>query len=212
MRRRRQLARRAAEMARCASKGGGLMPTPSRDFVPAADSLSCADKKVSKETAPVPSPLRFAAGSPAMLERRGSRRTRFATRRSDSCASRLLQGGAPQQPNSQQPNPKAGWCRLFTHTPFEPAEERRTSSPFAKRTSRIDSRRLFEQSVATRVRRAGLKAEHHREARCEAKGRAVRGRLFAFFLVAQKEGRPPGRTPGMGLTPNTTSTEAPQCL
>jgi hypothetical protein len=188
---------------------------PSRDFVPAADSPSCANKKVSKEIAPVPSPLRCAAGSPAMLGRRGSRRTRFATLRSDicaksvnevrfahaspSCASRLLQGGAPKQPNSQQPSPKAGSRRRFIHPPFESAEERRTSSPRAQHASTSDSRRLFEQSVAARVRRAGLKAEHRRAARCEAKGRAVRGRLFAYFLVAQKVGRPPGRTPGMGL-------------
>ena len=209
---------------RWASRCCSLVARPSREFAPAGDLLSCADKKVGKETAPVPSPLRCAAGSPAMLATRGSRRTRFATLRSNSCAksvhevrfahasrccaSRLLQGGAPEQPNSQQPNPKAGCRRLFIHPPSEPAEERRTSSPFAKRTSRTDSRRLFERSVAKRVRRAGLKAEHHRAARCEAKGRAVRGRLFAYFLVAQKVGRPPGRTPGMGLPQQPSATDA----
>ncbi len=35
-----------------------MMARPSRDFVPAADSLSCAHKKVSKESAPAKPPLR----------------------------------------------------------------------------------------------------------------------------------------------------------
>ena len=193
----------------------GQCPGPCREFAPAGDLLSCADKKVGKETAPVPSPLRFAAGSPAMLATRGSRRTRFATRRSNSraksvdevrfahapgcCASRLLQGGAPEQPNSQQRRPKVGSRRLFNHPPSEPAEQRKGLRACAKRTSSTDFARLFERSVAKRVPRGPSRPEQRRAARSEAEGRAVRGRLFAFFLVAQKEGRPPGRRPGMGL-------------
>ena len=198
--------------------GSGLVVRPSREFAPAGDLLSCVDKKVGKETTPEKPPTRGAGGCSAMLENRGPRKTPFATLRSNSCAesvveacfarasvfcaSRRFQRGAPEtaeQPNSQQPNAPSGWRRLFLHSPFESAEERRTSSPRAQHASRTDSRRLFEQSVAARVRRAGLKSEHRREPRCEAEGRAVRGRLFAFFLVAQKEGRPPGRIPGMGL-------------
>ena len=157
-----------------------LLARTSRDFVPAADSLSWAPKKVSKETARVPSPS-------------ASLRV--------PCDARLLQRGAPelQQPNNQQPSPQAGWRRLFIHPPFESAEERRTLRPRAQRASLTDSAQLFERSVAKRVLRGASRSEHHRAARCEAKGRAVRGRLFAFVLVAQKVGRPPGRNPGMGL-------------
>ncbi len=191
----------------------GLVARPSRDFVPAADLLSCADKKVSKETAPVPSPLRCAAGSPVLLGRRGSRGTRFATLRSDSraksahearcarastpCDARLLQRGAPEPPNSQ--TRKSDVTGLFNHPPFEPAEERSGLQPRAQHASSTDSAQLFDQSVAAGVLRGVARREHRRAARCAAKGRADRGRLFAFFLVAQKEGRPPGRRPGTGL-------------
>jgi hypothetical protein len=230
MRRRRARARPAADMRFIALAGGCLTPRPSREFAPAGDLLSCADKKVGKETGPVPSPLRCATGSPAMLGARGPRRTPFATLRSDSCAesvdearcarasgscaSRLLQRGAPEQPTArnQQPSPQAGWRRLFIHPPFEPAEERRTLRPRAQLASRTDSAQLFDRSVAEGVLRGASRSEHRRAARCEAKGRAVRGRLFAFFLVAQKEDRPPGRHPGMGLASNTNLSEASQCL
>ncbi len=223
-----QPAQPAADMGSIAFGEGWLTPRPSRDFAPAADSLSCADKKVSKETAPVPSPLRFAAVSPAMLELRGraelpslrsaqtpaleSVHEACCARASEFCASRLLQRGVPEQPNSQQPSPKAGWRRLFNHPPFELAEERRTLRPRAQLASRTDSAQLFDRSVAEGVLRGASRSEHRRAPRCEAKGRAVRGRLFAFFLVAQKEGRPPGRRPGMCRTTNTTATEAIQCL
>jgi hypothetical protein len=135
--------------------------------------------------------------------------------------------------NSQQPNAATERCRLFLHPPFEPAEERRTLRPCAQRTSWTDSAQLSDRSVAEGVLRAAsrsdvlspdtrqslrtalclTKAMAHagamarREPRCEAKGRAVRGRLFAYFLVAQKTagfgeakvGRPRGRIPRMGL-------------
>ncbi len=217
-------ARQAADMGFVALAGGGLTPRSSRDFVPAADSLSCANKKVSKEIAPAKPPGE--AGCPAMLEDRGPRKTPAATLWSNSCAESVLEarkraprssvllggleGEAPNSRNSQTRNPAV--IGLFIHPPSEPAEERRTSSPRAKHASTSDSRRLFEQSVAARVRRAGLKSVHRRAARCAAEGRAVRGRLFAFFLVAQKEGRPPGRTPGMGLAKNTPQPEASKCL
>ena len=195
--------------------GVGLMSRPMPGFRPGGR-LTFLGAQESKQrnlpckTAP--------AGFPAMLERRGPRRTRFV--RCAHCAQTAtrsqslkraahaprrsallggLEGEIPKQPSSQEPNASAGRRRLFLHSPFEPAEERRTSSPFAKRTSTSGSRRLSEQSVAARVRRAGLKSEHHRAARCEAEGRAVRGRLFAYFLVAQKVGRPPGRIPGISL-------------
>jgi hypothetical protein len=193
-----------------------LLARPSRDFVPAADSLSCARKKVSKESAPVPSPLRCAARSPAMLGARGPRRTPFATLRSDSraesvveacfarasgsCASRLLQRGTPknQQPNSQQPNPKAGRHRLFIHSPFSAAEERKALRPCAQRTSRTDSARLFEQSVAARVPGGASRLEYRREP--EAQRRAARsGATFCLLFGRSKRRSPAGATSRLGL-------------
>ena len=51
--------------------------------------------------------------------------------------------------NSQVQQPAGGGIPL---TPFSPAEERKTRSPRAQHASSSDSRRLFEQSVAARVR------------------------------------------------------------
>ena len=190
----------------------GLLARPSRDFVPAADSLSCAHKKVSKESAPAKPPLRGSlrcsepGAAPnslryAPFKQRGAKSEVDAcyARAPGSCASRRFRRGDPKQPNSQQPNAHALRSWLFIHPPFEPAEEHRALRPRAQHASRTDSAQLFERSVAKRVLRGPSRPEQRRVARCAAKGRAVRGRLFAYFLVAQKVGRPPGRTPGMGL-------------
>ena len=197
-----------------------LWQGPCGEFAPAGDLLSCVDKKVGKETTPEKPPTRGAGGCSRYSKTEAPRETPSATLRSDShaesvneacCArglgllrSRRFQRGAPKQPNSQQPNATAGRCRLFLHSPFEPAEERKTLRPCAKRTSWTDFAQLFDRSVAEGVLRGASRSEYRREPRCEAEGRAVRGRLFAFFLVAQKEGRPPGRRPGMGLGTKTT--------
>jgi hypothetical protein len=103
------------------------------------------------------------------------------------------QNSQPQQPTAK---PTGRLAPAVLHSPLKPAEERRTLRPCAQRTSSTDSAQLFERSVAKRVLRGASRSEHRRAARCEAKGRAVRGRLFACFWVAQKEGRPPGRIPG----------------
>src|SRR5262249_14753552 len=97
---------------------------------------------------------------------------------------------------AQPSNAAAGRRGLFLHTPFEPAEERRSLRPCAQRTSWTDSAQLSDRSVAEGVLRGASRIEHRREPHSEATGRAVRGRLFAYFLVAQKVGRPPGRIPG----------------
>ena len=204
-------------------------------FAPAGDLLSCAHKKVGKEGAPVPSPL-AARGVPCASRGPGPRPTRFVhyvhcaqTRGAKSvdearfarapapCDARLLQRGVRKQPNSQnsrnsqQPSPKSGWLWLFLHPPFEPAEERRTLRPRAQRASSSDFAQLFERSVAKRVLREASRSAHRREARSEAKGRADRGRLFAYFLVAQKVGRPPGRKPKVSpkANPGTTLSANP---
>ena len=211
----------------------GYWRGPCREFAPAGDLLSCAHKKVGKvleerrsQSAPAKPPL---SGCPAMLEARGrAQLASFATltalkqrgaksvveacgaRALGFCASRRFRRGAPEQPNNQQPNPKAGWRRLFLHSPFEPAEERKALRPRAQRASTSDFAQLSERSVAKRVLREASRLEYRRAARCEAKGRAVRGRLFAFFLVAQKEGRPPGRRPGMGLATKPKQPKQPK--
>jgi hypothetical protein len=192
-----------------------LLARPSRDFVPAADLLLWASKEVGKKDAPEKPPTRGAGGCSRCSKTEAPRETPFATLRSDShaesvneaCCARGLgllrprrfQRGAPKQPNSQQPNAATERCGLFLHPPFEPAEERRSLRPCAQRTSWTDSAQLSDRSVAKGVLRGASKTEHRRKPRCEAEGRAVRGRLFAYFLVAQKVGRPPGRIPGMGL-------------
>ncbi len=194
-----------------ASRCFGSMPMPSRGFVPAADSLFAPPKSKQKalpcETAP--------AGCPAMLEARGSRRTHFATLRSDNCAksvveaccarasgfcaSRRFRRGGPGTANSQTRSPGDG---CISYAPSSPAEERKDLRPRAQHASRADSARLFEQSVAARVPGGASRLEYRREPRSAAQGRGVRGELFAYFLAAQKVGRPPGRNPGMGLAKN----------
>ena len=210
-----------------ASRCSGFVARPSRDFVPAADLLFAPPKSRQKALPCKTGP----AGSPAMLETQG--RAELTSLRSVQtsvasqflkCASRtpwasaLLGGLEGEAPNSRTANSQArkpgGGC--ISISPSEPAEKRRALSPRAKLASTSDSRRLFEQSVAERVRRAGSRTEHRRAARCEAKGRAVRGRLLWLLSWAPKKvTRPPGRNPGMGLGAKLTSkqqTEASPCL
>jgi hypothetical protein len=191
------------------NREGVFLPMPSRDVAPAGDLLFAPPKSRQKalpcETAP--------AGCPAMLESRG--RAELTSLRSvqTSVASQFLkraahaprlsallgglEGEAPQTANSQAQQPGGGCISI---PPSEPAEKHRALSPRAKLASRTDSRRLSEQSVAARVRRAGSRTEHRRAPRCEAKGRAVRGRFLCLLSCAHKKvSRPPGRNPGMGL-------------
>jgi hypothetical protein len=190
---------------------GGLLARPSGDFAPAGDLLFAPPKSRQKalpcKTVP--------AGSPAMLETRGSRGTHFATLRSDNraksvdeacfarasgfCASRRFRRGGPAIANSQARTPAGGCIPL---TPFSPAEQRKDLKPRAQRASSTDFAQLSEQSVAARVLREASRPEQRREPRSEAQGRGGRGELFAYFLAGQKVGRPPGRTPGTALATN----------
>ncbi len=191
---------------------GGVLARPSRDFVPAADLLFAPPKSRQKalpcETAP--------CGVPCDARNPGPHPTHFATLRSNKGvrsqmlklaalaprASALLgglEGEVREQPaaNSQAQQP-AGGC--ISYAPFSPAEERKDLRPCAKRTSRTDSARLSEQSVAARVPGGASRLEYRRG----PEGRGGRGELFAYFLAVQKVGRPPGRNPGMGLATKTT--------
>jgi hypothetical protein len=211
-------------MARFASTGGGLMPRPSRDFVPAADLLFAPPKSRQKalpcKTAPV--------GVPCDARSPGPHPTHFATLRSDKGvrsqmsmlaalaprAPALLGGLEGEAPNSRTANSQArtpaGGC--IPLTPFSPAEQRKALRACAQRTSSSDSGRLFDRNVAKGVPPGPSRPEQRREPRSEAQGRGGRGELFAYFLAGQKVGRPPGRNPGMGLATNTTTAEATRCL
>jgi DNA-binding transcriptional MerR regulator len=189
-----------------------LPPRPSRDFAPAADSLSCARRKVCKESAPAEPPACCAAGCPAMPEAQGSRRTHFATLRSNNCAksvvearcaralgfcaSRRIRRGIPKQPTAK---PESRSLRGIPLAPFSPAEERKVLRACAQRTSRTDSVRLFERSVAKRVPHGPSRPEYRRGPTRAAGRRGGRGELFGYFLADQKVTRPPGRNPGMSL-------------
>jgi len=159
----------------------GFVARPSRGFVPAADSLFAPPKSKQKalpcETAP--------AGCPAMLEAQG--RAELASLRSAQtsgaksgleacfaralgfCASRRFRRGGPATANSQTRGPGGG---CISYAPFSSAEERKDLRPCAKRTSRTDSARLFEQSVAARVPGGASRLEYRREP--EAQRRAGR--------------------------------------
>ena len=185
----------------------GLTPTPSRDFVPAADSLSCARKKVSKESAPAKPPACCAAGCPAMLEAQGSRGTHFATLRSNNCAksvvearcaralgfcaSRRFRRGGPETAEQPTAKPESRAVDVFLYAPFSPAEQRKALKPRAKLASRTDSAQLFDRSVAKGVLRGASRPEQRREP--EAQHRAGRPGGALWLLSGGPESNsPPG--------------------
>jgi len=210
----------------CMAREFGLAPRPMPGVRPGGrPTFLCGQESRQRSRPSKTAP----AGFSAMLEDPGPRKTpcvrcahsgqtvarsQLTKRAARAPGSPALLGGfkgeAPKQPssrNSQPPNPKAGWRRLFLHPPFEPAEQRKGLRARAQHASSTDSAQLFERSVAERVLRGPARPEQRWAARCEAKGRADRGRLFAFFLVAQKEGRPPGRTPGWAWAPSQSAGE-----
>jgi hypothetical protein len=211
-------------MARFASTDGGLMPMPSRDFVPAADLLSCARKKVGKESAPVPSPLRCAKGSPAMLEAQGRAELTSlrcvqtggaksvlearCARALGSCASRLLQRGTP----NTNAKPRSRLTPAVGYAPFSTAEERKVLKPRAQHASTSDSAQLFEQSVAARVLRGASRPEYRREP--AASLRAVRSGGALCLLSGGPESRSPAGAKSRHGTrqQHIASTERPPCL
>jgi hypothetical protein len=198
-----------------------LWEGPCREFAPAGDLLFERPKRRQK-VAPAPSPfaslrvpcdartarlaqnsLRYAAVKQLReVSPRSVLRTRLAVLRFSAPPKGTLE--TAEQPTAK---PQSRSHRGIPLTPFSPAEERKTRSPRAKLASRTDSRRLFEQSVATRVRRgaSGLSTAGNPK---RSVGRGGRGELFAYFLADQKVGRPPGRTPGMGLATKQAKVKA----
>jgi hypothetical protein len=188
---------------------GVCLPRPSREFAPAGDSLFVSTKSKQKAT-PVPSALRASlrcskpgAGPNSRryaLLKQGARSQSLKRAAHAPRASALLGSskGEPQkQPtaNSQGPSTPAFARGVFPHPPLSEAEQRKGLRACAKRTSTTDSAQLFDRSVAKGVLRGPSRPEQRRAP--AAKRRASdQGRLFAYFLVAQKVSRPPGRNPG----------------
>ncbi len=194
---------------------GGLVARPSRDFVPAADSLFAPPK--SKQKA-LPCETAHPKGGwvPCDARSPGPHPTHFATLRSDkgvrSQSLRLaalaprasallggLEGEVPEHPQQPTDKPESRVVDVFLHAPFSPAEQRKALRACAQRTSRTDSAWLSDRSVAKGVPRGPSRTEQRREPRSAAQGRGGRGELFAYFLAAQKVSRPPGRIPGTTL-------------
>jgi hypothetical protein len=199
-------------MATFFSSTNRFLARPSREFAPAGDLLFVSTKSRQKTT-PVPSALRASlrcskpGAGPNSLRyapfKQGVRSQSLKRAAHAPRAPALLgsfKGELQEQPtaNSQRPSTPAFAAGVFLHPPLNEAEKHRALSPCAKRTSSSDSAPLSDRSVAKGVWRGGSMTEHRRAP--AAKRRASdQGRLFAYFLVAQRVSRPPGRTPGLGL-------------
>jgi hypothetical protein len=199
-------------------RGGGFVARPSREFAPAGDLLFAPPKSRQKalpcKTAP--------AGSPAMLERRGLRRTRAATlcsnncaksvdealfeRASPFCASRRFRRGGPETAQQPTAKPESRSPRGIPLTPFSTAEQRKGLRACAKRTSRTDSARLFEQSVAARVPGGPSSSEQRREP--AAKRRAGRSGGALWLLSGGPESDSPAGANSRHRTHAATRTHA----
>ena len=185
------------------------------DFAPAGDLLSWASKKVGKEAAPAAPSLGY-EGSPAMLESRGrpelaslrSAQTSGASQKLKRASARLgiLCFSAAQKGSSRHPltsvvmvavrEREARTARQRRSVPlWLRREAQRLATRAYSRASITDSRRLFEQSVAPRVRR-GRKARAS-QGTPRTRGAKTPGSLslLPFFVDTKKGGRPRGRNP-----------------
>jgi hypothetical protein len=213
-------------MARFASTGGGLMPMPSRVFVPTAE-LLLAPAKGGQEALPCKT-------GPAMLERRGSSGTRAAALCSNNCAKSVVQacsarasglcasrrfksGGseaAERAQKAQQPTarPESHSQREISLPPSEPAEHRKALRPCAQHTSSTDLAQLPEPTVAKPVLCNASRSGSRREP--EAKRRAGRSGADSLvtFLDAQDGHSPAGPRSPLGLARTPAATEAMPCL
>jgi len=190
----------------------GLPPRPSRDFAPAGDLLSGRPES-RQRVAPVPSPLaalgvpcdarttrlarnslRYAAlKQPREVSQRSALRARLAVLRFS--APPKGSEGTAQQPTAK---PESRSHRGISLPPFSTAEQRKASRPCAQRTSRTDSARLFERSVAKRVPCGASKPEQRRAP--AAKRRAVRSGVVSLptFLSIQESRSPAGANSPLG--------------
>ncbi len=191
----------------------GLTYRPSRDFVPAADLLFAPPKSRQKAL-----PCKTARRSRVSCDARspGPRPTHFATLRSNkgarSQSSKLaalaprasallggLEGEAPETTEQPTAKPEGRSQRGISISPSEPAEKRRALRPRAKLASSSDSAQLFEQSVAARVLRGGLKDRASQGTPLRSKGAGGSGALsLPTFLCAQESRSPAGANSPLG--------------
>jgi len=197
----------------------GFVPTPSREFDPACDLLFGRPNSRQK-VAPAPSPL-AALGVPcdARIPRLARNSLHYAALRQprevsprSALRARLavLRFSAPPkgcEGTAEQPtaNPKSRSHRGISLHPLSTAEVRKSRSPRAQHASRTDLRRLFEQSVAARVRRgaSGLSFLGNPEG-------AVRSGALSLptFLCAQESRSPAGANSRRGLPAKQLQREA----
>jgi hypothetical protein len=175
---------------------------PSREFVPAAESLSCADKKVNKETAPAKPALRAAlrcsddearAELAPLRSAQTTARSQLTKRAAHAPGRPALLGGlegeSRAQPNSPTAKPASRPSPAARYAPFSTAEQRKALRARAKRASRTDSVQLSEQSVAARVLRGPSKPEQLRAPATQR--RAVRSGGALCLLSGGPESRSP---------------------
>jgi hypothetical protein len=147
------------------------------------------------------------SGCPAMLKAQGSRRTHFATLRSNNCAksvfeaccaralgfcaSRRFRRGVPQTAEQPTAKPASRLSPAVRYAPFSTAEERKALRARAKLASRTDSVRLSDRSVAEGVPHGPSRPEYRREP--TAQRAAVRsGGAFCLLFGGPKSRSPAG--------------------
>ncbi len=145
------------------------------------------------------------AGFPALLEQRGPHPTRCATLRSNSgaesvldascaraspfCAARRFLRGSSSTANSQTRKPSA---TRHLHLPLVARRAAEGLEAFAKRTSRTDSVRLSERSVAKRVAHGASRPEQRRGPAAKRRAGGSGALSLPTFLCAQESRSPAG--------------------
>ncbi len=202
---------------------GRLTPRPSRDFVPAADSLSCAHKKVSKESAPAKpalrAPLRCSKPRAALNSLRYAPFKQSSRSQFTKCASRtpwasaLLSGFGGEI----QRSPSARLRRSPRTQTRRPSGAALADEPGVQPAlTGVKGRSLVLATSGRRERsgsRLGVSTSGCFRAPLTTASRscAVQGLFFGDFLLApqKKVTAPPGAHPGMGLGINPTTEQHP---
>jgi hypothetical protein len=199
----------------------GLVARPSRDFVPAAESLSCAHKKVTKESAPDRTAPRVARGSLRYSGLEAPHETPSATLRSNSraesvlevrCAhglktfrsSAVLKGGRKTPTTGRRARvvsrfrPEAVGCCGCSFTPLWRSREAQEPRARAQHASRADSAQLFDRSVAKGVLRGPWVPSIAGDPAAQRRGDGT-GATFCLLFGRSKSRSPAGANSRLGL-------------